>query len=166
MALSGAAQSLLQSYGKPVLIDEYGTSWQGWNRAADPYLRGFRQGLWGGALGGSAGIAMSWYWESIHSENDYPAITALGTILRRTGWSCGAWTNIAFLGSLIPPTTVSNALPDGQAFTVTLPLDSGWGDKLPGQLAVPSAAASTTPRALSTALSTAPRMPTCVSPSG
>ncbi len=76
--LSTTAQDLRQKYGKPVLIDEYGTSWQGWNRAADPYLRGFRQGIWGGALGGSAGTAMSWWWENIHSENAYPTLRRAG----------------------------------------------------------------------------------------
>ena len=59
--LNAVAQSFLQRYGKPVLIDEFGTDWRGWGRTNDPYLRGFRQGLWGGALGGSVGTSMSWW---------------------------------------------------------------------------------------------------------
>lgn len=140
-AFCASAQSLFQKFGKPVLLDEYGTSWQGWNRSADPYLRGFRQGLWGGALGGSAGTAMSWWWENIQSENLYPTYTALGAILNRTGWSRGAWTNIAFHGSQTPPITVGDALP-AAPFALTLPLDTGWGSKLGGQLAVPSTVAA------------------------
>jgi hypothetical protein len=70
--LSGVAQSFLQRYGKPVMIGEFGTDWRGWNRTNDLYLRGWREGIWGGALGGSVGTAMSWYWEIIDSENDHP----------------------------------------------------------------------------------------------
>lgn len=140
-AFAATTQSLRQKYGKPVLVDEFGISWQGWNRPADPFLRGFRQGLWGGALGGSAGTAMSWWWENIHSENAYSACAALGAILNRTGWGRGAWTNLAFHGSATPPTTVGEAQA-GAPFAVTLPLDSGWGARLAGQLAVPSADAA------------------------
>jgi len=140
--LNSTAQALRQEYGKPVLLDEYGTSWQGWNRTADPYLRGFRQGIWGGALGGSAGTAMSWWWENIHSENAYPAFTALGTILNRTGWGRGAWTNLAFDVSLTPPATVGDLIPAGMPFSVTMPLSPGWGAMLAGELAVPNAGAA------------------------
>jgi hypothetical protein len=140
--LSSTIQGLRQKYGKPVLIDEYGTSWQGWDRAADPYLRGFRQGLWGGALGGSVGTAMPWFWENIYSENDYPVFAALGNILNRTGWGSGAWTNILFQAALAPPPTVGNLLSNGQPFNVTLPLSTSWGAMLPGQLAVPDAGAA------------------------
>ncbi len=141
-SFSTVVKGLRQKYGKPVLVDEYGTSWQGWNRAADPYLRGFRQGIWGGALGGSVGTAMSWWWENIHSENAYPTFAALGTILNRTGWGRGDWTNLLFAASLTPPATVGGLISNGQPFTVTLPLASGWGAMLPGELAVPNAAAA------------------------
>lgn len=136
------------SYGKPVMIGEFGTSWQGWNRANDPYLRGFRQGLWGGALGGSVGTAMSWWWENIASENDYPLYAALGTVLNRTGWGRGAWSNIAFQTSGAPPPTVGGLVP-GPPFAVQLALDSNWGDLVAGGLAIPNAmAAGTAPTIL------------------
>jgi len=96
LRLAQVAQSFLSRYRKPVMIGEFGTDWRGWNRANDPYLRGLRQGLWGGALGGSVGTAMSWWWENIQSENVYPLYTALGAILNRTGWGRGGWTNIGF----------------------------------------------------------------------
>jgi hypothetical protein len=135
--LNTVAQSFLQRYGKPVLIDEFGTDWRGWNRTNDLYLRGFRQGLWGGALGGSVGTAMSWWWDSIDSENDYAFYPALGTVLNRTGWGRGVWTNIAFQTAGSPPSTVDSPVPGGQPLNVQLPLDGGWGTMTPGQLAVP-----------------------------
>jgi len=140
--LSSTAKTLRQQYGKPVLIDEYGTSWQGWNRTADPYLRGFRQGIWGGALGGSAGTAMSWWWENIHNENVYPTFSALGAILNRTGWGRGEWTNLVFDVSLTPPSKVGEPISAGQPFSITLPLSMGWGAMLAGELAVPNPGAA------------------------
>ena len=139
--LSAVAQSFLQSYGKPVVIEEVGTSAAGWNRTNDLYLRGWREGIWGGALGGSAGTAMSWWWENIDSEGDYPVYAALGAILNRTGWEQGAWTNINFQTSGAPPTTVGNPIPGGQPFDVQLPLNGNWGVLVSGQVAVPNAAA-------------------------
>ena len=140
--LSVVAQSFLQRYGKPVLIDEFGTDWRGWNRANDPSLRGFRQGLWGGALGGSMGTAMSWWWENIQSENVYPVYTALGTILNRTGWGRGVWTNVSFQTSGAPPTLVGDALSGGQPFDVRLSLGPTWGALPVGQLAIPNSGAA------------------------
>ena len=38
------------------MIGEFGTDWHGWNyNNSDPYLRGYREGIWSGALGGSSG---------------------------------------------------------------------------------------------------------------
>jgi len=140
--LSTVTQRFLQRYGKPVLMDEFGTDWRGWNRASDPYLRGFRQGLWGGALGGSVGTAMAWYWENIHSENLYPVYTALGAILNRTGWGRGAWTSIGFKTAGAPPATVGDLVPGGQPFIAFLTLSGVWGGMPSGQLALPNPAAA------------------------
>jgi hypothetical protein len=135
--LNTLAQSFHQRYNKPLLIDEFGTSAYGWNRTNDLYLRGFRQGLWGGALGGSAGTAIAWWWEDIHAENDYPIYTALGSVLNRTGWGRGGWTNIHFQTSGSPPATVGDLIPGGQPFAVALPTGGNWASTLPGRLAVP-----------------------------
>jgi hypothetical protein len=140
--LNAVAQSFLQRYQKPVLIDEFGTDWRGWNRTNDPYLRGFRQGLWGGALGGSIGTGMSWWWENIHAENDYSAYSALGSILNRTGWGRGGWTNIGFKTSGDPPIVVGSLISNGQPFNVTLMLGTQWGAMPPGALAVPNPSAA------------------------
>jgi hypothetical protein len=107
--LSAVAQSMLQSYGKPVLIDEFGTSSLGWNSTGDPYLRGFRQGVWGGALGGSVGTAMSWWWENIQSGDVYPLYTVLEAILGWTDWGQGLWTNVSFQTSKSSPVAIGLA---------------------------------------------------------
>jgi hypothetical protein len=134
--LATVAQSFLQKYRKPVIIDEFGTDWRGWNRNNDPFLRGFRQGLWGGALGGSVGTSISWWWETIHAESDYPVYSALRTILGRTGWGSGAWTNLSFRTSGPPPPAVDNLIAGGQAFEAFLIPNSSWGGRPSGQLAV------------------------------
>ncbi len=142
MRLSQVAQSFLTRYQKPMMIGEFGTDWRGWNRMNDPYLRGFRQGLWGGALGGSVGTAISWWWENIQSENLYPYYSALGSILNGTGWARGSWSNITFKTSGAPPPTAGNLIAGGQPFDAFLPLSSVWGGQPSGQLAVPNPAAA------------------------
>jgi hypothetical protein len=141
LRLNTVAQSFLQRYGKPVIIDEFGTSWASWNRTNDPYLRGFRQGLWGGAVGGSVGAAISYWWEDIHNENDYPVFTAVGTVLNRTGWGNGTWTNIGFETAGPPPATVGDLVSGGQPFNATLTPGGVWGATPSGRLAVPDAQA-------------------------
>jgi hypothetical protein len=135
--LNTTAQSFLRRYNKPFLVDEFGTDWRGWSRTNDPYLRGFRQGLWGGALGGSVGTAMSWWWDSIEAEKDYSGYVSLGSILNRTGWGRGAWTNIGFLTSGQPPEVVGDPNSGAKPVDVQLPLNGGWGTLASGQLAVP-----------------------------
>jgi hypothetical protein len=94
LAIAIDSQAFLKKYKKPILIAEFGTDWRGWNyNNCDPYLRGYRQGIWSGALGGSAGTSMSWNWDSLP---DYSVCSSLTTILGRTGWGRGAWTKIAF----------------------------------------------------------------------
>ncbi|HKW31139.1 MAG TPA: DUF5060 domain-containing protein, partial [Verrucomicrobiae bacterium] len=136
--LNAVAQSFHRNYHKPVLIEEYGTSALSWNHTNDPYLRGFRQGLWGGAVGGSAGTAMSWWYENIHNANDYPIYSALGNVLNRSGWGNGLWTNINFQTSGSPPPTVGDPVPGGQPFNVVLTPGGVWGVRPSGRLAVPS----------------------------
>jgi hypothetical protein len=106
-AMVSDASYYRQTYGRAVQVGEYGTDWTGWGNAVvgDPYLRGLRQGIWGGALGGSVGTAMSWWWQNIDSANDYWLYSSLGAILDRTGWGRGSWTNIVF-GSGQPLTAI------------------------------------------------------------
>lgn len=128
-------KSFLSRYQKPVLVGEFGLDWRGWNRPGDPYLRGFRQGVWGGALSGSVGTAMSWWWENIHSENAYPVYTSLKGILGKTGWATGQWTNITFVTAGLPPSEVAE-LAGSEPFSVVLQPGTGWGGKPTGRLAI------------------------------
>ncbi|HTR43601.1 MAG TPA: DUF5060 domain-containing protein [Pseudomonadales bacterium] len=137
-----------QTYHKVVQIGEYGTDWHSWpaSMAVDPYLRGLRQGIWGGALGGSAGTAMSWWWDSLAPANDYWLFSSLEAILGPTDWGRGSWTNIVFKSgqpltaiglngahdSLIylvasdaawPNGATNQSLPEQQAQTITI---TGW----------------------------------------
>jgi hypothetical protein len=135
-ALPGIAQRFISDYAKPIMIGEFGTDWRGWRREQDPFLRGWRQGIWAGALSGAVGTAMSWFWEDIHADNLYPAYAALRDILVPAGWGNGEWQPLEFQTSGDPPVNVGDPLPEGEAFSVHLPLDGSWGGKPKGQLAV------------------------------
>jgi hypothetical protein len=107
-----------QRYGKPVLIGEYGVDIWGWGRASDPYMRGLRQALWGGALGGSIGAATSWWWEEIHQDNAYPIFAALTGFLERAGWQQGVWTPARVEPVFTPPPpTVADQPADGEIYS-------------------------------------------------
>jgi Domain of unknown function (DUF5060) len=98
LTMANDAAYYRQTYHKPVQIGEYGTDWHSWSASmtVDPYLRGLREGIWGGALGGSVGTAMTWWWDSLAPANDYWLYSSLGVILGRTDWGRGDWTNIVF----------------------------------------------------------------------
>jgi hypothetical protein len=134
--LSKLTASLRQRYGKPVLVSEAGVDWRGWARESDPYLRGFRQLLWGGIMAGSAGTSMSWWWESIHSQNIYPYYRALTQILANSGWGQGSWEPAAIRGNPPAPAEVADLLPNGVPFDAHLITDGGWGNKPSGLLAI------------------------------
>ncbi|MEW6156549.1 MAG: DUF5060 domain-containing protein [Verrucomicrobiota bacterium] len=142
LRLSSVTQSFLQRYRKPVMIGEFGIDWRGWSREQDPHLRGLRQGLWAGALGGSVGTSMSWWWENLHSENTYPLFQAVGKILSPTSWGKGDWKPISFKTSGPPPVTVGDPIAGQSPFQATLRLSGQWGGKPLGQLAVANPAAA------------------------
>lgn len=147
--LATAAQQLQARYQRPVLIGEYGIDFSGWARAKDPSLRGLSQALWGGAVGGSAGTAMSWWWENLQSENVYPRIGAVQKVLGRTHWGQGAWSPVSFQTAGPPPSTVGAALSPATNFSVTLRPGAGWALKPGGAIAVPNMdAADYAPNAL------------------
>lgn len=136
--VASVADSFVQRYQKPAMIGEFGTSARDWNMPADPHLRGFRQGLWGGVLGGSVGTSMSWWWEDIHTDNAYPIYAAMKKILARAGWPEGAWTPIAGVGPGAPPADVGEAVANGEPFNAALVLNPNRRLALPGGIAVAS----------------------------
>ncbi|MEO6005700.1 MAG: DUF5060 domain-containing protein [Opitutus sp.] len=126
------ADQMAQRYRKPVMIGEIGTSHLNWNIANDPYLRGFRQGLWGGVLGGSVGSAMSWWWEGIHDDQVYPFYTVLRDVMARAGWSEGEWKPAAFQPDLPMPTALGDAVAEGEPLTASVPLNQLRLNPVPG----------------------------------
>jgi len=135
--------SFYRRYQKPVMIGEFGTDWRGWRREQDPHLRGWRQGLWGGVLGGSVGTAMSWWWENIHSENLYSVYRAMADVLGSTTWGRGAWSAVDLATPGPPPTRVGEVEPGGVPFAATLMLNTGWGSRLGGEMALPTPLSAT-----------------------
>jgi hypothetical protein len=110
-------------YGKPVMIGEFGTDFRHWNLAADPYLRGFRQGLWGGTLGGSMGTSMSWWWEGLHDDNIYPLFAVLRDVMQRAGWSGGTWEPAKIVAGGAPPIALGKPAGDAQPFDAPVALN-------------------------------------------
>jgi hypothetical protein len=131
-------RSFLERYDKPAMISEFGVAGGSWNIAADPHLRGFRQALWAGALSGSVGTSMSWWWEEIQQDGVYPLYAVMNGLLRRAGWQDGSWTPVDFSGSDVAPATLADVIPDGAPFDAQLALNSGWRNRLSNTCAVPS----------------------------
>ncbi|HNR98616.1 MAG TPA: cellulase family glycosylhydrolase [Planctomycetota bacterium] len=82
--------------GKPFFVSEYGTDWRGWKPDQDPYLRALHQAVWSGAFTGAAGTGMTWWWESIHSQNLYRHWSALAAFLEGTAIGDAAMKPIVF----------------------------------------------------------------------
>lgn len=132
------AQTFFERYHKPAMIGEFGIDARSWNIAADPHLRGFRQALWGGALGGSVGTAMSWWWQDLHADNVYPLFAAMNQILQTGGWQDGAWTPIATVPAEEPPVELAGPLPEAEPFNAPVALNffRRMQRKMRGELAV------------------------------
>lgn len=138
------AEDYHRRYGKPALIGEYGTDWRGWGgRTTDPHLRAQRQALWGSALGGSVGTALSWWWEEMHQDHVYPLYDALARILTAGGWGEGSWRPARVTpASEPPPTRVEAAVPDGEVFSGRLTLNNVTWLDLTGEVALTGALAA------------------------
>lgn len=136
--LPGILEGMWSAYKKPVMLGEYGIDFRGWNRADDPELRGFRQGVWAGLLGGSTGTGMSWWWENLHSENIYAYYKAVADFLDKSELGKNDWSPIQFITSGEPPSTVGDLASNSAPFSVTLQLGTQWGMRSKGQLALTS----------------------------
>lgn len=139
LARLGAAMAA--RYDKPVMIGEYGTSHLGWNIPRDPYLRGLRQGIWGGALGGSVGTSMAWWWEDIHDDAAYPVFGVVRDVMMRAGLQAGAWMPAVFHDSAEPPTGIEEPEPHAAPFSADIPLNQLRLNRVTGSAALPDAVA-------------------------
>jgi len=136
--LARLADDYLSRYRKPVLIGEYGVDWHGWGgRTLDPHLRAQRQALWGTALSGAAGTALSWWWEEIRADGVYPLYAALTSVLARGGWPEGGWLPARVApASDQAPAAVGEPRADGAVYTGPIALNDAGRLKLPNEAAV------------------------------
>jgi len=123
-------------YDKPVMIGEIGTNHIHWDIANDPYLRGFRQGLWGGTLGGSVGTSMSWWWEDLHDDRVYPLYIVLRDIMAQAGWGDGGWAPADFADDGPAPLALEAPAAGAQPFTAQIPLNQLRLNSVPGAAAI------------------------------
>ncbi len=117
------AADFTRRFDKPMMIGESGTDAHEWGIAADPYLRGFRQLLWEGALGGSVGTSMTWWWQDVHADRVYGLYTALSTVLGKGGWNDGTWVPADVVSQGPQPSALGGVIPDGVPFSATLVLN-------------------------------------------
>ncbi|MBE2213128.1 MAG: DUF5060 domain-containing protein [Opitutaceae bacterium] len=151
--VAGISARLARAYDKPVMIGEIGTNHLGWQIHNDPHLRGFRQGLWGGVLGGSVGSSMSWWWEDLHDDRVYPHYTVAREVMARAGWGEGVWKPAEFVTSGEPPLALGEPAAGAQPFSATLPLNQLRLNPVSGETAIADPlAASRTAERLSTYL--------------
>lgn len=70
--LTPVLQSLFNNYQKPVLHSEIGVNWENGRLVteADPTGISLKQSQWAGMMGGGAGAAMNWWWDSWVHPND------------------------------------------------------------------------------------------------
>jgi len=137
-SLAARSEDYFRRYQKPTLIGEYGTDWRGWGgRTTDPHLRGQRQALWGAALGGSMGPALSWWWEEIDLDNVYPIYQAMSSVLGRAGWHQGNWTPAAVRPAAeTAPKQVGEMRPGGAVITSYLTMNNVSWLNLDGAAAI------------------------------
>ena len=72
---------IIEQYKKPTIQSEVGIEWEYGQRAAelDPNGISIRQALWAGMMGGTAGAAMQWWWDSwIHPGNLWTVFNGAG----------------------------------------------------------------------------------------
>lgn len=118
---------------RPYLVGEYGVDFRAPMLENDPKQRGLKQALWGSLIGGGAGSAQSWWWETLHTQGVYPMYRSLSRFVSATpigspGWQPLRTTNPE-ASTVLPPARAGSP-----AFTVRIPLVNAWGDRNRGVL--------------------------------
>ncbi|MCK6691911.1 MAG: DUF5060 domain-containing protein [Thermoanaerobaculia bacterium] len=111
------ARELLNDFGKPSLIGEFGLSGSGTQTAADdPAGVHLHNSLWAGLFSGSAGTAMTWWWDSYtEPQNLYHHFAGPATVAAQIPFASGQYRPIA--------APVSGGPPSDAAFSPA----AGWG---------------------------------------
>lgn len=136
--IAALSEDFVRRYHKPVLIDEFGVSAASWSLAIDPYLRGFRQALWSGVVGGSVGTSMSWWWQDIDRDDVYPLYASLHRVMTAAGWDAGSWVPARVDAPSPTPTELAAGSARADVFDASLALNGGRRLALSGVVAVAS----------------------------
>jgi hypothetical protein len=95
--------NVFAQYNKPVLQAELGINWQNGaaSHRADPNGISIRQGLWAGIMGGGAGGAMNWWWDSqVHPNNLYYLYQGAATFASKMNLSGSDYTQLTELSGV------------------------------------------------------------------
>lgn len=105
--LPDVQESVIDRYKKPTIQSEIGINWRSGvdTRSADPTGISIRQALWAGMLGGAAGAAMQWWWDSwIHPNDLWTVFNGAGIFAKEMDLTGGKYTQLKTSGTV----TISN----------------------------------------------------------
>jgi len=105
--LPDVQESVIDRYKKPTIQSEIGINWRSGvdTRSADPTGISIRQALWAGMLGGAAGAAMQWWWDSwIHPNDLWTVFNGAGIFAKEMNLVGGKYTQLKTGGTV----TISN----------------------------------------------------------
>jgi len=78
------------AYGKPMLFGEFGLHWRGGSQDRDPAGVHLHNGIWSAVMSGSAGTAMTWWWDSYVDPCDlYHHFRSLSAFASDIDWTQG-----------------------------------------------------------------------------
>ncbi len=120
-------------FNKPHLMGEFGISWRNGDEKFDPSGRAtnLHNGLWAGALSGSAGGAAIWWWDGyVHPKNLYKNFTGLARFAARVDWPRRDFRPLSLPAPTVPQT-------GAETFSNLVLTPTGvWGDKSTGVVTV------------------------------
>ncbi|MCC6459764.1 MAG: DUF5060 domain-containing protein [Saprospiraceae bacterium] len=124
--IAETARALLTNFDKPALIGEFGLSGSGTQTAVDdPSGIHFHNGMWAGLFSGSAGTAMTWWWDNyVEPKNLYPHFAPLAAVAGQ----------LAFASDQYQP--VLPSVNGGPASDASFSPVAGWGSATAAQFTV------------------------------
>ena len=102
-ALPSVQDRLYNQYKKPVLYAEIGIDWENGqnNYRLDPKGISLKQASWAGMMGGGAGGAMNWWWDSyVHPYNLYHQFAGAGAYAKLLNLSGADYTQLRTLSGV------------------------------------------------------------------
>lgn len=139
------------AYHKPYLLAELGISWQRPDTSYDPAGRAtnLHNGLWAGALSGGFGGGCSWWWDNyVAPKNLWHSYTGLARFAAKIDWPRRKFEPLTVRWPRFPETQpvtwadlqipVAGVWGKADGKPITLDLDRGLPDPLPGHLYGPA----------------------------